>query len=582
MVNELRFRVKTHLDVIYPGLSKTQQASLIDRLIDAIGALHEKGYTLPAQYQNHWGQEDVFVITYGDTFLDTVVNPLECLHRFLNQYLAGTISGVHILPFFPYSSDDGFSVIDYTAVNNHQGSWSDIQAIAADFKLMADLVLNHCSAESQWFKNYLSGNEPGSNYFVEASLDDDLSKVVRPRTSPLLREVTTPQGTKQVWCTFSHDQIDLNFQNPQVLIEFVHIIKRYLDAGVSVFRLDAVAFIWKKVGTDCLNLPETHELVRLLRTLIESCKPDAVIITETNIPNRENLSYFGNSNEAHVVYNFSLPPLLVNTLLTGNSHYLKNWLMSMPPAQMGTTYLNFVASHDGIGLRPAEGLLSDDEIRLLLETMMAFGGEISWRALDNGENKPYEINISLIDALKGTVKGEDQWQIQRFMCAHAIMLALEGIPAIYVHSLLATGNDYDRMKRTGHHRSINRHQWYYAILESVLNNEESQHFIVFTGLKKLIDIRIKQPAFHPNATQYTLHLGDEIFAFWRQSLQRDQSIFAINNISDTPQLIPLTSINLVGTDDWVDLISGEPYQDLHGTLELAPYQSVWLSNKPFS
>ncbi|UZE97113.1 sugar phosphorylase [Alkalimarinus alittae] len=576
MMEELRFRVISHLAVLYPEQSEKTRNILADTLIQAMGI--EDTVTSLAQYENHWDQHDVYVITYGDTFLAPGQKPLSGLHQFLIKHLMGTINSVHILPFFPYSSDDGFSVIDYMAVNKALGEWRDINLIANDFKLMADVVINHCSAESRWFKNYLKGREPGLGYFVEASPSDDLSHVVRPRTSPLLKKVITKEGEKHIWCTFSHDQVDLNFANPKVLLEFVKIIKGYLDNGIAVFRLDAVAFIWKVVGSTSLNLPETHEIVRLLRTLIEARKSDAVIITETNIPNRENLSYFGNANEAHVVYNFSLPPLLINTLVTGSSHYLKNWLMSMPPAQMGTTYFNFIASHDGIGLRPAEGLLSDEEIKLLMDTMITHGGEVSWRALDSGENKPYEVNISLFDALKGTVNGKDQWQIERFVCAHAVMLALEGIPAIYIHSLLATGNDYEGVKRTGHKRSINRYQWDYTELERALNSPESRHHLVFNRLKKLIDIRVKQPAFHPNAIQYTLHLGDEVFAFWRQSLRRDQSVFSINNITDQPQVIPLTAVNLVGTDEWVDLITGERYQDLHGTLVLAPYQSVWLTN----
>lgn len=576
-MEELRFRVISHLTVLYPQQPDSDRVQLAEKLIQAIGL----GCTVNpvAQYKNHWDQQDIYVITYGDTLVEAEQKPLSSLKHFLDHYLSGTINAIHLLPFFPYSSDDGFAVVDYFQVNKKLGHWQDIKSIADDYKLMADLVINHCSAESRWFKNYLKGDEPGAKYFFEASPEDDLSHVVRPRTSPLLKKVMTHEGEKHIWCTFSHDQVDLNFTNPEVLLAFVNIIKCYLDQGIAVFRLDAVAFIWKVVGSNSLNLPETHEIVRLLRTLIEARKSDAVIITETNIPNRENLSYFGNANEAHVVYNFSLPPLLINTLLTGNAHYLNNWLMSMPPAQMGTTYFNFIASHDGIGLRPAEGLLSDEELTLFMDTMVAFGGQISWRALDSGEDKPYEINISLFDALKGTVKGEDQWQIQRFVCAHAVMLALEGIPAFYIHSLLATGNDYEGVTRTGHKRSINRYQWHYQSLVEELKNSVSRHTMVFEQLKQLIGIRIKQPAFHPNAIQYTLHLGEGIFAFWRQSLRRDQSIFAINNITDQSHTIPLTAINLVGTDDWFDLISGEHYQDLHGSLTLAPYQSVWLTNK---
>jgi sucrose phosphorylase len=405
---------------------------------------------------------------------------------------------------------------------------------------------------------------------------------VRPRTSPLLREVETPEGTRHVWCTFSHDQVDLDFRNPEVLKQFVSIVRQYLDNGVRAFRLDAVAFLWKIPGTTSLNLQETHEVVRLLRTLVEHARSDAVLITETNIPNRENLSYFGNANEAHCVYNFSLPPLLVNTLITGDCAYLKQWMMSMPPAQNGTAYFNFIASHDGIGLRPAEGLLSDVELGTLIATMTLFGGHVSYRALDDGRSKPYEINIALFDALQGTTSGPDSWGMERFVCAHAIMLGLEGIPGIYIHSLLGTRNDYDRVENTGHYRAINRHQWDYDLLAAELGSENSSHGSVFRRLKKLLAIRREQVAFHPNATQFTLHLGGALFGYWRQSMDRRQSVFCVSNISTEPQLLALSAINLIDTEDWLDLISGEQIKDREQQLELQPYQTVWITNAPRS
>ncbi|MGB2041976.1 MAG: alpha-amylase family glycosyl hydrolase, partial [Porticoccaceae bacterium] len=418
-----------------------------------------------------------------------------------------------------------------------------------------------------------------------ASPSDDLSAVVRPRTNALLREVETNKGTQHVWCTFSHDQVDLNFRNPEVLKQFVSIIKQYLDNGVRIFRLDAIAFLWKEIGTSCINLEQTHEMVRLFRTLIEQAQHDAIIITETNIPNRENLAYFGDADEAHSVYNFSLPPLLVNSLVTGSCVYLKQWMMSMPPARNGTAYFNFIASHDGIGLRPAEGLLSDSEINTLVETMQEFGGRISWRALDNGNSKPYEINISLFDALQGTVDGPDQLGLERFICAHAIMLALEGIPGIYIHSLLGTRNDYQRVENSGHNRAINRHQWDYQALEQALDDQTSHHHQVYNQLKQLLKIRRRQSAFHPNATQFTLHLGDQLFGFWRQSLDRQQSIFCISNISAQPQTLSLSDINLIDNEQWHDLIADLPCstqtdKDNQRAIEMQPYQTVWITNSP--
>ena len=319
-------------------------------------------------------------------------------------------------------------------------------------------------------------------------------------------------------------------------------------------------------------------MVRLLRTLIEQARYDAIIITETNIPNRENLAYFGNANEAHCIYNFSLPPLLLHCLHSGNCGPLKQWMMSMPPARNGTAYFNFIASHDGIGLRPAEGLLSDEEIDALVVAMHKFGGLISWRSVDNGERKPYEINISLFDALKGTSKGADDLGLERFICAHAIMLALEGIPGLYIHSLLGTSNDYKRAENSGHNRAINRHQWDYQALENELNNPQSSHYQVFNQLNNLIKIRGKQPAFHPNATQFTLHLGCQLFGFWRQSIDRQQSIFCISNISHQQQNLALSDINLIDNETWYDLINGLKFEATDSTIILQPYQTLWITN----
>jgi sucrose phosphorylase len=394
-----------------------------------------------------------------------------------------------------------------------------------------------------------------------------------------LNPVETANGIQYVWCTFSNDQVDLNFKNPDVLVEFIQIIRFYLDNGVKVFRLDAIAFLWKIEGTSCLNLDQTHEIVRLFRTIIERIQPEAIIITETNIPNQENLSYFGNANEAHCVYNFSLPPLLLNTFLTGSCRYLKQWMMSMPPAQLGTAYFNFIASHDGIGLRPAKGLLSHDEINTLTETMQSFGGEISWRTGKDGTERPYEVNITLFDALQGTVNGKDQYGEVRFLCAHTIMLALEGIPAFYIHSLLATENDHERYAKTGRKRSINRTQWDINDIDQRLSDQSTHHARINKKLKQIIQVRKKQKAFHPNATQFTLHLGDHIFGFWRQSMDRSQSVFSISNITHQPQQLSLLDINLISTEIWIDLLTGEKIHGIDGKIHLEPYQSVWISNQ---
>jgi sucrose phosphorylase len=571
----VRQRVALHVSEIY---GEECAEDITDQLLDAANMSEQAAPV--ALGTSKWDQSDVMMVTYGDSIIKEGRKPLRELNNFLVTELRDTFSSVHVLPFNPYSSDDGFSVIDYKEVNPDLGSWEDLQAIGKDFDLMADLVVNHCSSQSKWFKNYLKGRNPGRDYFIDGTEFEDLTKVVRPRSSPLLTEVKTVDGDKHVWCTFSEDQVDLDFRNPEVLLEIVRIIRYYVEQGIRYFRLDAIAFLWKESGTNCVHLPQTHELIKLLRIVIENLEPSAVIITETNVPNRENLSYFGNDNEAHLIYNFSLPPLLLNSILSGDCKHLKTWLMSMPPARRGRAYLNFIASHDGIGLRPAEGLLSVEELDGLIETIQASGGEISMRRTPEGALTPYEANISLYSAMARPIAGEeDGLQTARFLCAHTIMLALEGLPAIYIHSLLGTENNREGMAQTGRARTINRFQWSSDELVAALDDDTRHHQHVFTEMKRLIGIRREQAAFHPNATQYTLHFSDQVFAFWRESLDRGQSLFALHNVSAETQTIPLVELNLIATESWRDLLSGTRYDNLEGVIELEPYGCVWITNK---
>ncbi|MEA5542587.1 alpha-amylase family glycosyl hydrolase [Limnoraphis robusta Tam1] len=568
-----QMRVQPLLEIIYDEPTvKTLLKQIFALLQDYSSDFHEENL-------NKWSQDNILLITYGNSLQKRGETPLVTLKNFLEKYLKDTITGVHILPFFPYSSDDGFSVIDYLRVNPQLGDWEDIKNIANQFDLMSDLVINHISSQSDWFQQFQRGEKPGCDYFITVDPKTDLSAVVRPRSTPVLTPVDTPSGEKHVWATFSADQIDLNFANPNVLLEFIKIILIYIEEGAKYIRLDAVGFLWKEIGTSCIHLPQTHAVVKLLRELVQLVNPHVVLITETNVPNRENLSYFGNRNEAHMIYNFSLPPLLLHALLQGKSDYLKTWMMSMPPAPLGCAYFNFTASHDGIGLRPTEGLLSEQEYYTMLETMQQFGGKVSMRKKPDGSESPYELNISLFDAMKGTVKGEDKWQVKRFLCSQTVMMSLEGIPAFYIHSLLATPNDYYKLKLTGRNRSINRSELDLIELEDKLSHPHSPQSIVFRELCRRIQIRRRQTAFHPNATQYTLQLKPSLFGFWRQSIIRDQSIFCIFNLTDQPQLLQLSELNLVCTDPWCDLISGEKVDDIYSCLTLHPYQAIWLTNK---
>ena len=525
-----------------------------------------------------WTQEDIFLISYADTIRNNSEPPLKSLKDFLDDHIEG-INSIHILPFMPSSSDYGFSVIDYYSIDPKNGSWKELRDISNSFNLMMDIVLNHSSIQSGWFKNYINGSGKGSDYFIEVGNWSGIPQVVRPRTSELFQKFETKNGDKLVWCTFSRDQVDLNFKNPKVLIEFIKIFSFYIKKGIRIFRLDAVAYIWKEENTNCINRPETHSIVKILRLIIERMDNRAILITETNVPNTENLAYFGESNEAHWIYNFTLSPLILYTLLRGNCSILRKWSMTMPPAKNGNAYFNFLASHDGIGLRPIEGYINKNELTSLLNLMKSFGGEISYRTSQWGDKNPYEINISFLDSLRGTFEGVDNFMFDRFICAHTIMFSFEGVPAIYIHSLLGTRNDYESIKKGKENRSINRFKWEKNKIYKLLSNSKSLNAKILSRIKQILKIRIKQPAFHPNSTQFTLNLGNRTFGLWRQDADRTQSIFCITNITKSSESISLSEINLIETEDWFDLLTSKKLKGINDRITMKPYQTLWITNK---
>lgn len=575
--NSFSKRLTALVHQVYPEIDADILASKIVEAFWPEGTKPRKrGRTLG---NNLWSEHDALVITYGNSIIDGAHKPLDLLHDFLLRHMKGVVNGVHILPFFPFTSDDGFAVSDFRAVNPQLGDWPDINRIGAEFHLMSDLVLNHVSSQGAWFNAYRQGQQPYDKFFFEASPRDDLSAVVRPRTTPLLQEVETVNGPRHVWCTFSHDQIDLDFRNPEVLLEFLRIIRLHVENGVRIVRLDAVAFLWKEAGTSSIHLPQTHAIIQLMRMLCDYAAETIILLTETNVPKAENLSYFGNRNEAHAIYNFPLPPLILHAMMSGSARYLRRWQSGMPPAQLGCAYLNFTASHDGIGMRPAEGVLPPDELSKVIQTVKDLGGLVSMRALPDGGEAPYELNTTFYEATSRTFAGEDDHHFDRFICSQTIVMSLEGIPAFYIHSMLATPNDHAQVAHRGMNRGINRHRWDYPTLQALLDDPDTPQARVLAALSARLKVRTKQSAFHPNATQFTMALDDRVFGVWRQSLDRRQSIFALHNVSSERVEISSVSINLIEDENWVDLLTGEVIDLGADAITLAPYQSRWITNR---
>ena len=561
-----------------------------------------------------WDQRDVVLITYGDQVrfddentTEPQTSPLAALAQFLAETgLNSSINTIHLLPCFPYSSDDGFSVIDYRRIDPALGDWSDVDRLGRDYRLMLDLVLNHISRHSRWFEEYLAGREPFRRFFIEVDPRADTSRVVRPRSLPLLSEVQTAAGPRHVWTTFSDDQIDLNYAEPDVLVEMVDVLLLYLSHGARIIRLDAIAYLWKQLGTSCIHLPQTHEVVKLLRDVTDAVSPSTVILTETNVPHEENVSYFGDCDEARMVYQFSLAPLLLEALLAGDAQLLNDWLGKLQPTPPGTTVLNFTASHDGIGVRPLEGIMPPDRFERLLAAVRTRGGHISTKRGPDGNDSPYELNITYFSALADTEEPDAdkaaQTQIDRFLASQALMLALRGIPGVYFHSLVATPNDEQGVAASGRERSINRRKFGLGELRGILRGKTPAR--VLAAYRHMLEVRTAQAAFHPDAAQEMIDLDRrELVAFLRLGLEKgdspllceapagpfrqkgtvpfsqpfsQQKILVAANFSREPQTVDLSAhAGLADFASGTDLLDKDTTLE-SGRLELKPYQVAWL------
>lgn len=523
-----------------------------------------------------WSEKDVVLITYGDTVHAEGESPLRTLRTFCTRHLKGAFSTVHVLPFFPWTSDDGFSVKDYRQVDPALGDWKDVKALAGEFGLMADLVLNHCSSKSEWFKEFVAGIAPGADYFVTADPETDLSSVVRPRATPLLTKVATRAGDRWVWTTFSADQVDLNWREPNLFFEFVDILFFYLSMGVKVIRLDAVAFTWKEIGTDCLHRPETHEIVKLIRDILEIVAPETILITETNVPHEENISYFGDNDEAHMVYQFSLPPLLLHGLLNGTAGHLTQWASGLPELSERQTFFNFTASHDGIGMRPLTGLIDPAGIEDLVGKVRKRGGLVSMKRNSDGSESPYELNITYASAL--SEPGDEELGRRRFLCSQALALSLKGVPAVYLPSLFGAPNDREGVKRTGRNRSINREKWDLSDLQAEIK-EGGAFQETFQEYLLLLRRRAGFPAFHPAAKQVIHDCGSEYFVVERAA--ENQRILCVYNF--TPERRTFAGLSAIssfeGISSFHEVISGKTFRPRKRGLQLDPYQPVWLVGK---
>jgi sucrose phosphorylase len=566
-------QIKQKLEFIYGAQLGQATFDKLEKLLLKYAFLKEHS----ANPTGRFSENDAILITYGDQVQQEGQHPLATLHQFLIAHLKGAISSVHILPFYPYTSDDGFSVVDYRQVDSNLGDWGDIAALEGDFKLMFDAVINHISASSAWFQGFLKGDSSYRDYFLVTNPQLDLSGVTRPRTLPLLTAFETANGKQHVWTTFSADQIDLNFGNPQLLLDITDLLLFYVSKGASLIRLDAIGYLWKEVGTNCIHLPQTHAVVQLWRAVLDELAPDTLLVTETNVPHRDNIGYFGDGyNEAQMVYQFPLVPLTLHTLLTGDSSKLRQWARELAAPSAQTTFFNFLASHDGIGVVPAKGILSDAEIENLVVTTLQHGGQVSYKNNPDGSQSPYELNITYFDALSNPADGEEI-KIKRFMASQAILLSFQGMPGIYFHSLFGSSSWQEGFAQTGRARTLNRQKLKLLELEAALADPLTREARIFEAYTELLHLRAGHQAFHPNAAQALLETSPGIFALHRTAPDGSERILCLLNVTNRVQTLASISSIIVADSGlaYLDLLSGIKYR-ANEAVSLDIYQLLWL------
>ena len=564
--------LRTLLGDLYLIDSSGDGQELSSQLLQILSESSGDGDT--AEPTERWDGRDVVLITYADTIGDEGVPGLQALKSFVNRHLQPFAAVIHVLPFLESTSDGGFAVASHTKLEQRFGDWSDLAALAQGRRLMADLVLNHVSASHPWVQQFMRDEQPGRSCVLEAAPDPCWADVVRPRSSNLFTQLRGAKGSRQVWTTFGPDQVDLNWRSVEVLLGFARLMQRMARHGVRWIRLDAVGFVWKEPHTSCIHLPQAHQLVRVLRLLLDQVGPDGVVVTETNVPEQENLSYLRSGDEAHLAYNFPLPPLLLEASVSGRADLLNAWLGRWPDLPPQTGLLNFTACHDGVGLRPLEGLMPQKRLLQLLIGCEQRGGLVSHRMLSSGEEVPYEINISWWSAMADGGIDPTYLQKERFLLTQLLILALPGVPAFYLPALLAAPNDLTRFRRTGHRRDLNRPQFTAQALERRLADPDSDVSALLPVLRRALAERVVHPALHPDAPMTVLSTDRSDCVILRRS-RGGETLVAVHNVTSARLSFRLRGLGGDLNQPWADCLSGHVFEPLQSH-SLEPYAVHWL------
>ena len=566
---------------------------------------------------------DVALIAYADSIRGAAGSPLAALRRFARRYLSGgSINTLHLLPFFPWDTDRGFSVQDYRAVDPRNGTWADIEALGGEFAhLMADLVINHASLDNPLVQGALTGNPRYRDFVIRYDDGEQpdasaLAGLTRPRPDPVLtrfylvatgshtRATFDPPGSEAapddatpvsgggwVWTTFSRPpnadgsaatrQIDLNFRNPRVLLEMVEVLLCYRGHGADWVRLDAAGYMWKELGTPSIHHPNTHRLLQVLRDALAG-RADLVSVAEVNEPQDTILPYLGSEEtgmESDLVYQFGHFPLAVQALLSGDASHYKRWLGTLKPFG-GRQFITVYGSHDGMGRKPVLGLLPDVDLERMVQHLVDEHGALpNYSRQAGGGRIIYELCGTPWSLINRADAGEPvQFQVDRYVACGALGLVLRGVPAFYINGLLGVPNRLDPAS-LDENRSINREQFDEAALYAELDDPKGQMRQVLERLLRLIAVRAAEPAFAPGGPPLqVLDTPPGVVAIAVDGGGR--RVVALTNVSAARQRVRLDSALFQGRRAVRELITGTERALPAGgpwELPLAPYEVHWLA-----
>jgi len=633
--------MKTSLSTLYSRKETEGFIRALETLLKAFDGLrphespHKKG-GIPGKRRQR-AVDDACLVCYADTFVDPAFQkkPLRLLKEFLERYrIPDRLPLLHLLPFFPWDTDRGFSVTDYFQVHPDYGSWQDIASLARSVSLMFDFVINHASIENPLVKSalierHLSPEDPRYARFApfkdyviafsdaERPPDGALQGLVRPRATPvltpytvgakkegslfvalgsaekaLLRKDTKAIGTGWAWTTFSRParpdgstatrQVDLNFNNPAVLLEAVKILLHYIGQGATHIRLDAVAYIWKNIFSTSIHEPGTHALLRIIRRIITRVSPDTRLVAEVNEPQERIVSYLGTRRrrECDLVYQFTHFPLAAYSVLTGDGRPYAQWLKSLGPFG-GRQFITILGSHDGMGLKPAYGWLSPKKIKALVDTLVLEHGALpNDAALPGGGKIIYEVCATPWNLINNPKKDtSDPLSLSRYLSVVALGLLVRGIPAFYINGLIGAENA--PLDSLDENRSINRLRFDAECLFEQLDGGSLRMKRVMEGIFNLLETRRKEPAFDPRAPA-AVPVSTQtpgVVCAWMSTRSQKSGLLACISVSENTEPVRLPKEIIAAGIQWKDLLSGKQVTaDETGNLllELTPYQILWL------